>query len=140
MSVGGGVCTGTLEALRRRGLWLDADPDANPFTTAEPGLAHCQQTSIAGVLTVGRHAGQRVLRLGVYVGQDADTQASAGESTAAGCITPGYGFSVHAARRVSAHDHAGLERLARYVTRPPLAQERLKRLPNGNISWDLRRP
>ena len=35
------------------------------------------------------------------------------------------GFSLHAGVRVHANDRKGLERLCRYVTRPPLAVERL---------------
>jgi hypothetical protein len=53
--------------------------------------------------------------------------------------TPGYGFNLHAARRVSAHDRAGLERLCRYVLRPPISNDRLKYLGNGKLSLRLKR-
>jgi hypothetical protein len=52
---------------------------------------------------------------------------------------PGYGFSVHAAHRVSANDKAGRERLCRYLHRPPLAQSRLDVLPGGNVRLGLKR-
>ena len=52
---------------------------------------------------------------------------------------PRYVWEVYAARRVSAHDRTGLARLARYVTRPSLAQNRLKLLPNGNVLLELKR-
>lgn len=37
------------------------------------------------------------------------------------------GFSLHAATTATADDLAGREALARYVLRPPIAQERLAR-------------
>jgi hypothetical protein len=52
---------------------------------------------------------------------------------------PGYGFCVHAERRVSAHDKAGREKLCRYLHRPPLAQGRLDILQNGNVRLGLKR-
>jgi hypothetical protein len=138
MSVAWETCTKTLAALRRRGLWLDIDPTEDRFAAAEPGLAQCYAASIAGVLTIGPHAGRRVLRLGAIVG-GADPEASTDEPFTPQGVTPGYGFSVHATRRVSGHDRAGLERLARYVTRPPLAQNRLKLLPGGDVLLELKR-
>jgi hypothetical protein len=39
---------------------------------------------------------------------------------------------------VSAHDRAGLERLARYVLRPPFAQERLRRRSDGRVVLELK--
>ena len=39
---------------------------------------------------------------------------------------PGLGFSLHAATCVEASDRARLERLCRYVIRPPLAAGRLQ--------------
>ena len=41
------------------------------------------------------------------------------------------GFSVHNAVTVGADDHDGLERLARYLLRPPLSLERLRLEPRG---------
>lgn len=139
MSVAWETCTKTLAALRRRGLWLDIDPGEDRFADAEPGLAQCYAASIAGVLTVGPRAGQRVLRIGAVAG-GADPDAATDEPFTPQGVTPGYGFSVHATRRVSANDRPGLERLARYATRPPLAQDRLKLLPDGDVLLELKRP
>ena len=36
------------------------------------------------------------------------------------------GFSLHAAVRVEAHDRKRLEQLCRYITRPPLSDERVQ--------------
>src|SRR5262249_11534193 len=41
---------------------------------------------------------------------------------------------------VAARDRAGLERLCRYVLRPPLAQERLRLRDDGRVRLDLKMP
>ena len=50
------------------------------------------------------------------------------------------GYSLHAATRIEADDRDALERLIRYVTRPPLAQGRLMLREDGKVLWNLRRP
>jgi hypothetical protein len=48
------------------------------------------------------------------------------------------GFDLHAYVWVSANDWAGLERLCRYILRPPFAQERLRRRSDGRIALELK--
>jgi len=61
------------------------------------------------------------------------------EPAAGQAVVPGFGFSVHAGRRISADDRSGLERVARYVLRPAIAQDRLKLLPGGKVQLELKR-
>jgi hypothetical protein len=124
------TCKRSLALLRKVGLWLDIDPSDDRYAQEQPGLADVYSASIAGVLTVGRRAGERVLRLRGEAGGE-DSFEPQGQ-------TPGFGFSVHAKRRVSAGDRKGLERLLRYVTRPAIAQKRLELLPNGDVLWELK--
>jgi hypothetical protein len=49
------------------------------------------------------------------------------------------GFSLHAKILVEAHQRERLEQLCRYVTRPPLATERLSLAPDGKVVYRLRR-
>ncbi len=49
------------------------------------------------------------------------------------------GFSLHAGVRVEAKDRERLEHLCRYVTRPPIATERLSVAPGGKVTYRLRR-
>ena len=49
------------------------------------------------------------------------------------------GFSLHAATVVRRDDAGGREALARYVLRPPLAEERLSLLPDGRVRLGLKR-
>ena len=48
-------------------------------------------------------------------------------------------YDLHANVRISARDRAGLERLCRYIARPPLSQKRLRELPDGRIALGLKR-
>ena len=48
------------------------------------------------------------------------------------------GFSLHAGVSVAGTDRAGLERLCRYMGRPPLAAQRLERARDGRIVYRLR--
>ena len=49
------------------------------------------------------------------------------------------GFTLHAATRAGALDPAGREKLLRYVLRPPIAQERIERRPDGLVRIALKR-
>ncbi len=49
------------------------------------------------------------------------------------------GFTLHAATRAGALDPEGREARLRYVLRPPVAQERLRRLPDGLVRITLKR-
>ena len=49
------------------------------------------------------------------------------------------GFSLHAGSAVHANDHLGLERLARYSLRPPLALGRLTQDPDGTLRYEMKR-
>jgi Putative transposase len=50
----------------------------------------------------------------------------------------GVGYGLHANVWVSANDRAGLERLCRYVLRPPFAQERLRLRADGRVALELK--
>jgi hypothetical protein len=47
------------------------------------------------------------------------------------------GFSIHAGVSIPAHDKKGLERLARYVARPPLCHDQLQETGDGRIALRL---
>jgi Putative transposase len=63
----------------------------------------------------------------------------AADSTQPGCVNA-HGFSLHAAVRCGAHQRKELERLCRYITRPAIANERLKRNPAGQVVFQLKSP
>jgi hypothetical protein len=49
------------------------------------------------------------------------------------------GFNLHAATRVAANDKKGRETLCKYILRPPLANDRLHILPDGNVRLEFKR-
>lgn len=49
------------------------------------------------------------------------------------------GYSLHAGAGFRATDRAGLERLCRYILRPPLAKDRLRRHDDGSVVVRLER-
>ncbi len=55
-------------------------------------------------------------------------------------IASGDGWSLEAGVRIRAGDRQGLERLCRYVLRPPFAGDRIERLGDGRIRYGFRRP
>ena len=50
-----------------------------------------------------------------------------------------YGYNLHAGTEVAADDRSGLERLSRYLLRPPLAKERLEEREDGMLVLKLRK-
>jgi len=121
------------QLLERRGLGPEADPtDADPLAEDEPLLAHLYGASVAGRIATGRRAGQRVLRVGDCIDPE-DLPALEGERCASVS-----GVSLHANVAVPARDRERLERLCRYVARPPVATERLSRLDDGRLLYRLK--
>jgi len=51
-----------------------------------------------------------------------------------------HGFNLHAATRVAANDKKGRETLCKYILRPPLANDRLKILDDGDVRLEFKRP
>jgi hypothetical protein len=127
------TCAGTTKALRQRGLWLDADPSEDRFAVDEPFLATVAQASIAGLLCMGPNAGQRPMRLFGRAARRDEERADKGPKN-------GYGFDVHAGTRAAAKDKKARERLCRYLLRPPLSNDRLRRSADGRYEITLKRP
>src|SRR5207253_4202773 len=118
--------------LARRGLDVDDPPDVDPLAEESPALAGISSASIQGRIAPGPRAGTRVLQLGRE--PDAPWVTSRGP-----CQAHLEGFDLHANVWVAANDRAGVERLCRYVLRPPLAQERLRMRGDGRVALELKR-
>lgn len=50
------------------------------------------------------------------------------------------GFSLHAGVATKANERDKLERLCRYITRPPVSTERLSMTRNGQVRYELKTP
>ncbi len=127
------VLAGTARRLQRL-LAERAGEDEDALAREEPLLAVLAAASLRGRSTSGPHAGERWRRLGDRVepvyGED-DPEASRR-------IPQHGGMSLHAAVGVPASDRGRLERLCRYVARPPLANNRLEELPDGRLALRLK--
>jgi hypothetical protein len=91
-------------------------------------------SSIRGTVAAGPRTGRKVTRFGDRIAVE-DIAVPAGPRCAAVS-----GFSVHANVAVPARDRNRLERLCRYVARPPVATERLSLLPDGRVAYALKNP
>ena len=114
--------------LDRRGFGEgegDDDPDSDDAQTL------LQQASLAGVAALGGRAGRMARRLQVHAGH-----AFPLPPHCAGCD----GYNLHAGVRVRAFDRQGLERLCRYVSRPPLGRARLEEQDDGSLLLHLKTP
>ena len=119
--------------LERRSLGPESDPlEADPLAGEEPLLAELYGASVAGRIASGPRAGRRVLRVGDRVDPE-DLPTPEGERCASA-----RGVSLHANVAVPARDRKRLERLCRYVARPPVATERLSRLEGGRLLYRLK--
>lgn len=118
-----------IDRLERRGVLDDSQTD--PLSDQEPILAAVTAASIQGTVATGERAGRRVRRV--------LSDPAEGIRNAPLCFAA-RGFSLHAATTVDAHDHAGRERLCRYVNRPPLAYGRLQHLDAERLSFSLKTP
>lgn len=115
--------------MERRGFGTDADPsDADLLAVAQPHLAGLAAASVRGLAP----GGWRPARRGDCIDPE-DLSAPATPRCAAAM-----GFTLHADVAVPARDRRRLERLCRYVARPPVATDRLERLPDGRLLYHLR--
>jgi hypothetical protein len=131
--VAGTIARQIVRLLRHRGL-ADANGPVGEDTLArdEPLLAALAAASVAERIATGPRAGQRVLCVGDRIDAD-DLPQLAGERCASVS-----GVSLHANVAVPARDRSRLERLCRYVARPPLAIQRLSRLGDGRLLYRLK--
>jgi hypothetical protein len=136
LRVGARIARRLAHVLRKRGLDRDGDPmEVDPLFREEPLLASLAGASVRGRIATGRRAGQAVLRLGDRI--DAEDLGDAIPESSR-CATIG-GVSLHANVCVPARDRQRLERLCRYVARPPLSGERLSVLDDGRFLYRLKR-
>jgi hypothetical protein len=112
--------------VEEQGMSYLADIDSdNPLTPL-------QAASCTYRIAFGARAGQKILSLRTVRGRE--------EKTTHTLCADAHGFSLHAAVRCGAHQRQELERLCRYITRPAIANERLKRDGAGDVVLQLKSP
>jgi len=118
-----------LRMLERRGILVPGELD--PLADESPVLAGVTAASVHGLVATGDRAGRLVRRV----------LADPAEAVRTGDLCyASRGFSLHAATRVRADDRAHLERLCKYVARPPLAAGRLTQIDAERLAFALKTP
>ncbi len=127
------MLAGTARRIARL-LESRAEGDDDALARDEPLLAALAAASLRTRIATGPHAGERWRRLGDRVEpQDAETDPEASPR-----VPQHAGMSLHAEVAVPARDRCRLERLCRYVARPPLAQDRLEARSDGGLALRLK--
>jgi hypothetical protein len=123
-----------VKLLARRGVPYGADDLDTPDRWSEdaPTLAGLAAASVRGVRALGPRAGAPVRRWGDPI--DAPEPPPLGLWHARR-----HGFDLHAGVTVPADARDRLEKVCRYALRPPLAQDRLQLMPDGQAVLELRR-
>jgi Putative transposase/Transposase zinc-binding domain len=121
--------------LRSRGEADDEGPVDDPWVHEAPLLAGLAAASVQGVTAQAPRPGRRPARLGNVLG------ASQAEPWLPdSCAARANGFSLHADLVVPAGQRQRLERVCRYVLRPPVAIDRLRLTDDGRVRLSLRHP
>ena len=107
--------------------WLSADTEAGPLDDL---LGH----SITYRIAVGPRAGQKLFTLQTVPPRPQGLEGEPNGAARAG------GFSLHAGVDIAPNERAKLERLCRYVSRPPVAIERLALTASGQVRYTLKAP
>jgi hypothetical protein len=121
--------------LRHQGFDETAADLSRPDPIAEksPMLAGISSVSIHARVALGPRAGRRVWRMG----DEPDAPWVLSSHPRHAHIA---GFDLHADVAVPAADRARLEQLCRYLLRPPVAQDRLRRMGDDRILLTLKTP
>lgn len=121
-----------VRVLERRGL-LIADPEhLNLDLEPDSSLHHLQAASIHYRIAIGPHAGRKALTLyNVPPLEEAPSNPLLARRS---------GFSLHAATVCEAWRRSRLERLCRYITRPPIATKRLSVDGRGRVVYRYKHP
>lgn len=121
-----------LRLLVRRGL-LCEEPGDDLDGSQTPPLHALYAASVRQRVAMGRRAGATVLRLG-----DASTVTAAPPKRRRQARLGG--FDLHANTSVRAKNRPKLERLCRYLLRPPVAEDRLSFASDGSVLVRLKTP
>jgi len=97
-------------------------------------MNHLQGSSITYRIAVGSQRGKKVFTLKTLPGMDEVDEVKGASLAKAG------GFSLHAGVNAKSHQRVKVEKLCRYIARPAVSAQRMARLRDGRISYELKTP
>jgi hypothetical protein len=118
--------------LERRGLLIADSEHPSLDLVPDSSLDHLQAASVAYRIAIGPHAGRKALTLYRVAPLDGVPNHP--------LLVRLAGFSLHAATVCEAYQRGRLERLCRYITRPPVATKRLSVDRCGRIVYQYKQP
>ena len=135
------VLAGTARRILRRLERSGVDDEEDPLAGDDPLMAMLGAASIRSRIATGPEAGEPWRRLGDRVEPVEEDEAGVEPRAAVPprCVRQG-GMSLHADVAVPARDRQRLERLCRYVARPPLSLGRLEAMADGRLAYRLKMP
>jgi hypothetical protein len=107
--------------------WLAAQGESGPLDDL---IGH----SITYRIAVGPRAGQKLFTLQTVPAREPESEQQ-GDGRG---VANADGFSLHAGLDIQPHQREKLERLCRYVSRPPIAVERLALTSAGQVRYQLK--
>jgi hypothetical protein len=126
-----------IRLLCRRGLLSESEDEASQTqvesdTDQSSIIDACQGASAQSLIAMGERAGQSVRRVGSFGGPGEPIVPEGLR-----CVRVG-GFSLHANVEIEARERGKLEKLCRYLARPPVAESRLERTADGQVLYHMK--
>jgi hypothetical protein len=126
------VAAAVFRRVERKLADREPSPGQRRFAESAALLLTLGEASAQGIVAAGPRRGCRVIRIR---GAPADIDAFVMGRLCAQVE----GYNVQAATRIAANDDEGLERMARYLARPPIATDRLTLRDDGRLELRLKR-
>jgi len=98
----------------------------------EDTFSQIQASSVIYLFATGPNKGKKALVL--------KTMPNTDLTSGSGLVASQSGFSLHAGVAVGGGQRKKLEKLARYIARPPIAQDRLRLSDTGQVIYQLKKP
>lgn len=109
--------------------WKDTEVDVISEEESPSPMDQIRAASIQGMLAFGESD---------WVGRIGRDPRAPFAPTVRGGAVEYDGFSLHAGVRIEADDREGLEKLCRYILRPPFSKDRFESLPDGRIAYRMK--
>jgi hypothetical protein len=128
------IQTRMIRHLQKHGLVArsEADGGGDQSVDETPLISEVQGASVLYKISQGKNAGQKIRKIGSLGTKGEEAFAVAHLSAILG------GFSLHATVFIEKDHRDRLQKLCKYLLRPPVAENRLKKLNNGEILFEMK--